>query len=162
MGWRYGKGANADSLPRYTIMLPDTLKHFERADTLAISMALGNLSELKIKTDKKEKEKLPNQGFNFTVVLTDSLGRMAFADIAATNALPKTIKSKFTKFKFMDKKMMGQESEIQLKSCYVPISLFKQQNDSIQLNKLKYIQLLFDKDSLGVMVLDDLGFYIRP
>ncbi len=162
LGWKYGKGANADSLPRYTIMLPDTLKHFEKADTLAISLALGNLSELKLKSDKKKKEKLPDQGFNFSVMLIDSLGRKASTDVATSNVLPKTIKSKFTKFKFMDKEMMGQESEIQLKSCYVPISLFKQKNDSIQLDKLKEIQLVFDKDSLGVMVLDDLGFYVRP
>lgn len=162
LGWRYGKKSIADSIASYTIVLPDSLKNFETADTLALSLALGNFSELKNKSDKEKKDEAPDHGFNFSVVLTDSLDRTASVDLGMANNLPKTIKSKFTKFKFLDKDMIGQESEIQLKSCYLPISLFKVQNDSLYMDKLKSIKLVFGKDSLGIVVLDDLGFYLKP
>ncbi|MBW8241363.1 hypothetical protein K1F50_01035 [Muricauda oceani] len=163
LGWSYGPDVDNDSLPTYTINLPDTLQHFGTADTLAISMAMGDIAELEIgDEDKKTKEKKtedPKVGFNFSIVLKDSLGNSAGVALADHNRLPGTIRTKFTKFKFLDKDMIGNNSEIQLKSCYVSISSFLKMNDSLDLSKLKHIALVFDEDTLGVVILDDIGFY---
>lgn len=158
LGWNHGSDVESDSIPIYSIQLPDSIKNFGTADTLALSMAMGDISELKFEEEDEEPE-TPKTGFNFSIVLKDSLGNSASVAVAEDNKLPSTIKTKFTKFKFLDKDMIGEASEIQLKSCYVPISSFVKQNDSLKLDKLKSINLIFDRDSLGVVVLDDIGFY---
>ena len=94
-------------------------------------------------------------------MLKDSLGNSASVALDQTNRLPGIIKTRFTKFKFLDKDMIGEPSEVQLKSCYIPVSAFRSQNDSLQLGKLQSINLVFNKDSLGVVVLDDIGFYLK-
>ncbi|WP_421811996.1 hypothetical protein [Flagellimonas sp.] len=158
LGWSHGSDVETDSIPIYSIRLPDTLQHFGTADTLALSMAMADISELKFE-DEDEKPETPKVGFNFSIMLQDSLGNFASVALADNNKLPGTIKTKFTKFKFLDKEMIGEASEIQLKSCYVPISSFLKQNDSLNLSKLQSINLVFDRDTLGVVVLDDIGFY---
>nr|WP_297788598.1 hypothetical protein [uncultured Allomuricauda sp.] len=158
LGWSHGKKVKQDSIPIYKIALPDTLKNFGIADTIAFSLAMGDVSELELKNGKEKIEK-PRIGFNFSIALKDSIGNTASVEIAETNQLPGTIKTKFTKFKFLDKDMIGKNSEIQLKSCYIPMSSFLTQNDSLRLDKLKNITLVFDKDTLGVVILDDIGFY---
>ncbi len=156
LGWTYGSEAGKDSLPQYHIHIPDALKDFSAMDTLALSVAVGNVSEL----DLKEKEKdFSGMGFNFSIVLKDSLGNTASVDLASTNILPVPIKTKFTKFKFLDEEMIGEDWEVQLKSGYLPISSFLKNNDSLNLSKLRTISLVFDKDSLGVVVVDDIGVY---
>ncbi len=160
LGWKYAK-ADTDSIPVYSIALTDSLKDVKSADTLAFSMAIGDLTELKLEDKQKKKTKLPNKGFNFSVVLVDSMGNKASVAVDEHNGLSQKIKSKFTKFKFLDKQMIGGDSEIQLKSCYIPISSFLKQEDSLHLNKLKSIDFVFDKDTLGVLVLDDIGFYLK-
>jgi hypothetical protein len=148
--------AQPDSLPRYTIHLPEQLKDISQADTLVLSVAAGNLSVLKSKTDKKGKTLASN--YDFSIVLTDSLGVRASVDLGESNVLPKQVKSKFTKFQFLDKEMIGKDAEVQLKTCYLALSAFKSKADSLHLDKIKYLQLVFDKDSIGVVVVDDIGF----
>ncbi|MER3317106.1 MAG: hypothetical protein RIB79_02320 [Allomuricauda sp.] len=160
LGWSYATNVSKDSIPIYTIGIPDTLKNFAAIDTLALSVAIGDLSELKLK-DEDKKTETPKTGFNFSVVLEDSLGNSASVELDDKNRLPSTIKTKFTKFKFLDKDMIGKDSEVQLKSCFIPISSFLEKTDNLKLNKLQSIHLVFDKDSLGVVVLDDIGFYKR-
>ena len=159
LGWSHGSDVDSDSIPFYKIQLPDTLKNFGNADTLALSVAMGDISELKIKDEKDKETEAPKVGFNFSIVLMDSLGNSASVELDDKNRLPSIIKTKFTKFKFLDKDMIGEDSEVQLKSCYIPISSFLEKNDSLKLTKLKSIKLVFDKDSLGIVVLDDIGFY---
>nr|WP_288935569.1 hypothetical protein [uncultured Allomuricauda sp.] len=161
LGWQYGANVSKDSIPIYSIALPDTISDFGMVDTLALSMAMGNISELKTKDKKAKNIEAPKIGFNFSVVLKDSLGNSASVALDKENRLPSTIKTKFTKFKFLDKDMIGKDSEVQLKSCYIPISSFLEKAVSLNLNKLQSIHLVFDKDSLGVVVLDDIGFYKR-
>ncbi|MEC8831582.1 MAG: hypothetical protein VX772_04430, partial [Bacteroidota bacterium] len=48
LGWNYTKDTDTDSIPVYTILLPDTLKNLSSADTLAISLAMGDIAELKL------------------------------------------------------------------------------------------------------------------
>lgn len=159
LGWSYGSDVGHDSIPMYSIQISEKLKNFGDADTLALSMAMGNISELDKKNQENERSETPKIGFNFSIMLKDSLGNSASVALAENNKLPGIVKSKFTKFEFLDRDMIGDESEIQLKSCFVPISSFLKQNDSLKLNKLKSIHLVFDKDTLGVVVLDDIGFY---
>ncbi|WP_318308616.1 Yip1 family protein [Flagellimonas crocea] len=158
LGWKHGKDVDIDSVPVYTITLPDTLGNFGMADTLTLSMAMGDISELSLKDGEKKVEP-PKRGFNFSIQLKDSLGNAASVAIADENRLPGRIRSKFTKFEFLDKEMIGKDTEVQLKSCYVPISSFLKNNDSLKLDKLKSIQFIFNKDTLGIVVLDDIGFY---
>lgn len=159
LGWGHGANVDKDSIPVYSIDLPDMLTDFGSADSLVLSMAMGDISELKIGDNEDGNIETPKTGFNFSIVLKDSLGNMASVALAKDNRLPGKIKTKFTKFKFLDKDMIGKETETQLKSCYVPMSTFLKKNDSLKLDKLKSIHLVFDKDSLGVVVLDDIGFY---
>lgn len=161
LGWGHGANVDKDSIPVYSIDLPDMLTDFGSADSLVLSMAMGDISELKIEDNEDGNIETPKTGFNFSIVLKDSLGNMASVAFAKDNRLPGKIKTKFTKFKFLDKDMIGKETETQLKSCYVPMSSFLKKNDSLKLDKLKSIHLVFDKDSLGVVVLDDIGFYGR-
>jgi len=158
LGWHHGKNVQKDSIPVYSIMLPDTLKNFSIADTLALSMAMGDISELELK-DGDKKDNLPKFGFNFSVMLKDSTGNTASVAISDYNVLPGVIKTKFTKFDFLDKNMIGKNAEDQLKSCYLPMSSFLKQNDSLKLDKIKSIHMVFDKDSIGVVILDDIGLY---
>ena len=160
LGWKYDKSTSVDSIPVYQIVLSDSLKNFSEADTLALSMAMGDISELKSSGDVEQLES-PEKGFNFSIMLKDSLGNSASVALDQTNRLPGIIKTRFTKFKFLDKDMIGEPSEVQLKSCYIPVSAFRSQKDSLQLGKLQSINLVFDKDSLGVVVLDDIGFYLK-
>ena len=156
LGWRYGSKTTKDSLPQYHIHIPDALKDFGTMDTLALSIGVGNISEL----DLKEKEKdFSGIGFNFSVVFKDSLGNTASVDLASTTILPVPIRSKFTKFKFLDKEMIGSDWEVQMKSCYVPIASVLHKNNSLDVSRLKTISLVFDKDSLGIVVVDDIGVY---
>lgn len=159
LGWKYGKQAGKDSLPQYHIHIPDTLKNFSGMDTLALSVGVGDISEL----DLEEKEKdVSNPGFNFSILLKDSLGNKASIGLGSTNVLPVPIRSKFTKFKFLDKDMIGSDWEVQMKSCFIPISTFMAKNEKLELSKLKTISLMFDKDSLGIVVIDDIGIYSTP
>ncbi len=156
LGWKYGSNAEKDSIPQYHVHIPNALKDFGALDTLALSVGVGDISELDLKEDEGD---FKNAGFNFSIVLKDSLGNEASADLASTTILPVPIRSKFTKFKFLDSEMIGKDWEVQLKSCYVPISAFLNKTDSLDLSKLRTISLVFDKDSLGVVVIDDIGVY---
>jgi hypothetical protein len=120
---------------------------------------MGDLSELAINEEGEERNLTPKSGFNFSIMLKDSLGNSASVPVAENNKLPGVVKSKFTKFDFLDRNMIGDESETQLKSCFVPISSFLKQNNSLNMNNLKSIDLVFDKDTMGVVILDDIGFY---
>ncbi|MCK0159682.1 hypothetical protein [Allomuricauda sp. F6463D] len=158
LGWNHKTNVDNDSIPVYSIVLP-TISDFSSVDSLAFSIAMGDISELKNRNQEDEKAETQKTGFNFSIVLKDSLDNMASVELSEENRLPGKIKTKFTKFDFLDKDMIGKETETQLKSCYVPISSFVKKNNSLKLDKLKSIHLVFDKDSLGVIVLDDIGFY---
>jgi hypothetical protein len=159
LGWRHSSDIQSDSIPVYSIELPEALKNFGEMDTLALSLAMGDLSELAINEEGEERNLTPKSGFNFSIMLKDSLGNSASVPLAENNKLPGVVKSKFTKFDFLDRNMIGDESETQLKSCFVPISSFLKQNNSLNMNNLKSIDLVFDKDTMGVVILDDIGFY---
>ena len=159
LGWRYGKGVDEDSIPVFSISLPGALKNFSASDTLALSLAMGDISELDLK-NKDEKTDSPKFGFNFSVMLKDSIGNTASVSLSDYNTLPGIIRTKFTKFDFLDKDMIGKTSEDQLKSCYLPMSSFLKQNAGLNLGKIRSIHLVFDQDTLGVVILDDIGFYL--
>lgn len=156
LGWKYGSKAGIDSLPQYRILIPDSLKDFTAMDNLALTVGAGNVSELKLKEQEKDFSKA---AFDFSLVLRDSLGNQASVALSSTTVLPVPIRSKFTKFKFLDKDMIGGDWEVQLKSCYVPISSFLSKNPNLEMTKLHSISLVFDQDSLGIVVLDDIGIY---
>lgn len=162
LGWSFAQKNKSDSLPSYSIKFPDSLKNFTHMDTLVFSMAVGDIDELKIKDKKIQKKINRYNGYDFSIVLEDSLGNTA--KVASKNVIsfPKKIRSRFTKFKFLDKQMMGKDTEVQLKGCYVPFSKFQFQQDSLDLEKMKSIHFVFDKDTLGIIVLDDIGFYRKP
>lgn len=157
LGWAYAQKHKLDSLPSYTITLPNSLKNWSLIDSLVFSLAMGDTKELKLKQKKSKELKDVPATFDFSIMVTDSLGNASSVTVSETNVLTKRIKSKFTKFKFLDNRMMGQESEVQLKNYYIPMSLFKAKVDSLDLNKMKQLELVFDKDSTGVIILDDLG-----
>jgi hypothetical protein len=159
LGWRYSKGVDEDSIPVFSISLPGALKNFSAADTLALSLAMGDISELDLK-NKDEKTDSPKFGFNFSVMLKDSIGNTASVSLSDYNTLPGIIRTKFTKFDFLDKDMIGKTSEDQLKSCYLPMSSFLKQNAGLNLGKIRSIHLVFDQDTLGVVILDNIGFYL--
>lgn len=156
LGWRYAMETQSDSLPIYSIQLPEQFKDISMADTLVLSIAAGDLSTLKRKNDKKGKTLTSN--YDFSIAIVDSLGTKATVGLGESNVLPKQVKSKFTKFQFLDKEMIGKDTEVQLKTCYLALSAFKPKTDSLHLDKIKYLQLVFDKDSIGVVVVDDIGF----
>ncbi|WP_431161912.1 hypothetical protein [Flagellimonas beolgyonensis] len=161
LGWAYDQKHKLDSLPTYTIALPDSLKNWAYSDSLVFSMAMGDPKELKLKKKESKETKDVDTRFDFSMVVKDSLGNTSSVAISETNELAEPIRSKFTKFKFLDKQMMGKNEEVQLKNYYIPMSRFKSNVDSLNLSKIQQLELVFDKDSIGVIILDDLGLNRR-
>lgn len=161
LGWKYADSTVVKSPSAYEISSNTTLwkQHIE---SIQISIASGDsnwlsTSEKKEKESDQEKEQ-KDYSVDFSIELVDSLGNLATNKISNSKHIMKPLNTKFTKFDFLDKDMIGDAWEIQLQTFHFPIQQFEKQQPEFDFSAVKTIRLLFDQTSEGVIVLDDIGF----
>lgn len=161
LGWDVKADSNAT--PAYEIQLSRTQRElFSTTATLNLSIAAGNHEGLpKVddnddnKSDADKKREVPQ--LNFTIQLTDSAGRMIALQVSANKMIAKPLRSRFTKFKFLEKDMVGADWEVQLQSFHFPISQFQQRKSDFDPSKISKIEFVFDQNQYGVVVIDDIS-----
>lgn len=166
LGWDYKKGMKADSLSVYEIEFPT--ERFPKIGVngeLKISIGAGNKEWLKTLEEgqeegenQEEKEDREEKLHDFTIRITDSLGLTSAIKVSAIKQIAPRLKTRFTKFKFLDKQMIGDEWEVQLQTFHFPLKTFIGQNLELDVQHLKKIEFIFDQTLSGVVVLDDIGF----
>ena len=97
------------------------------------------------------------KSLDFTILLTDNLGQTAAIKVSDIKGIPKPLKTRFTKFKFLDKDMIGNDWEIQLQTYHFPLSVFASQNPNFSMDQLKSLKFIFDQTDYGVVVVDEIG-----
>ena len=133
---------------------------FKTAAHLQFTLGAGNHDWLNSHAQEKEgkpKKKRVVPQLDFTLQLTDSLGETASLQLRSIKAIPKPLKTRFTKLEFLDKEMIGDPWEVQLQTYHVPLATFMNQNPKFHPEAIQTISLVFDQNSYGVLVLDELG-----
>ena len=162
LGWDYETKGEAEPKPNYTLEVNNGQSAWfnDSTATLQLSIAAGNHKWLtkndadKDEEDKKERE-VPK--LDFTVQLVDANDNTSSIKVSAIKAIPKPLKTRFTKFKFLEEDMIGADWEVQLQSYHFPLALFKKQNPGFDLNQIVSIQFIFDQNPYGVVIIDDIG-----
>lgn len=155
LGWE----KDSTSLPAsYQI----TFKHAQGIDSLSsllISMARGDLDELKKITDKKEEKTKPAdaQDLNFEIQLVDSLGNKASVEINAIKKLTPLLKVQFVKLKGLNEEDYGDVWEPTLETFELPMQQFKGLNTPFQ--HIKSIIFNFNRTDRGVLILDEVSLH---
>jgi len=77
--------------------------------------------------------------------------------VSDVKGIPKPLKTRFTKFKFLDKEMIGDDWEIQLQTYHFPLHIFTTKNGKFNIDQLKSLKFIFDQTDYGVVVVDEIG-----
>jgi dienelactone hydrolase len=161
LGWDVKADSNVT--PVYEIRLNRTQKElFSTTATLNLSIAAGshewlaNADEKNAKNNNEgEKREIPQ--LDFTIQLTDSAGARAVLKVSGNKKIPKPLKTRFTKFEFLEEDMVGADWEVQLQSYHFPLKQFQAQNPDFAPTQISKIEFLFDQNQYGVVVLDDIS-----
>ncbi|MBQ4915152.1 hypothetical protein J8L85_11930 [Maribacter sp. MMG018] len=159
LGWNYKEDLKKDSLPVYEVI---GNKELWKNDSLQLQMTIGAgdltwLTNVKGTENKKDTDKKEPSPLDFTVVLTDVEGNTASIMVSDVKRITKPLKSKFTKFNFLDKSMIGSAWEVQLQTFHFPLYDFTEKENEFDAAKVTKISLVFDQTNMGVIVLDDIG-----
>ncbi|WP_419211561.1 hypothetical protein ACNR9Q_12530 [Maribacter sp. X9] len=160
LGWDSEKTLGAQ--PVYEVALSKSESAlFKKESTLQLSIASGNHDWLK-KNDENEKEEEETKKrevpqLDFTIQLTDESGNTAALTVSTVKPIAKPLKSQFTKFKFLEDDMVGGDWEVQLQSFHFPLETFQTKNPDFKLDQVQKIEFLFDQNSYGVVVIDDIA-----
>lgn len=158
LGWDKKDSLNTAEVGSYEITLSEKHKSFfNKESILQFTLGAGNHEWLNSNQKNKEKNKREVPQLDFTIQLTDEQGETSSIKVSAIKAIPKPLKTRFTKFKFLDKKMIGDDWEVQLQTYHLPLKLFMDKNIKFNLEAVKDIKFLFDQTPYGVLVLDELG-----
>ncbi len=166
LGWDYESEATAEPKATYVLSLSNNQRDWfnDSTATFQLSIAAGNHNWLTKKDAEKdededeeeEKERdVPN--LDFTVQLVDVGGTKASMKVSAIKAIPKPLKSRFTKFEFLEEDMVGADWEVQYQTYHFPLAQFKKQNPEFKLSEIVSIQFIFDQNPYGVVLIDDIG-----
>ena len=165
LGWDYEKPIQSEIKAVYTITLPEgDKKLLTKNATLQMSLAAGDHNWLKVNQteeekelakDKEEKREVPQ--LDFSIQLMDKLGKTTSLKVSDIKGISKPLKTRFTKFKFLDKEMIGADWEVQLQTFHFPIESFTIKNPDFDLEQLDNIQFIFDQTPYGVVVVDEIG-----
>ncbi len=164
LGWDYEAAMQADSISKYSI----TLSEADRAQltpnaTLQLAIAAGDHEWLNPNPTEDEKEKNDEEErevpqLDFRIQLTDGLGASTSLMVSEIKGIPKPLKTRFTKFEFLDKEMIGDDWEVQLQTYHFPMESFTVKNPDFNLEQLVHIEFIFDQTPYGVVVIDEIGF----
>jgi hypothetical protein len=160
LGWNYGEAINADSLARFSVVLPDSLDiNMDTLGNLVITMAAGDLKWLnKTEGEQAEEKFLHEEVPDVTILLTDRSGHIVQLLLSDVKPIAPRLKTRFTKLAFLDKDMIGNEWEVQPETFHLPLSAFSVSNREFDIQQLHKISLVFDQTNSGVVVVDDIGF----
>ena len=160
LGWHYGDKINPDSLASFTIVLPDSLDmRIDTLESMVITVAAGDSkwlnSDEKIQAEEASQKAEP---LDVTIQLTDRSGHTAQLLISNVKPIAPQLKTRFTKLASLDKEMIGDEWEVQPQTFHLPLNAFENSGQNLDFNQLYKISLVFDQKTLGVVVVDDIGF----
>ena len=161
LGWDNMESQDTDTIGIYEVLLSKQHQsYFKTAYNLQFTVGAGNHQWLNSNREEKEvagdkKREVPQ--IDFTVRLTDDQGQTSSLKISAIKAVPKPLKTRFTKFEFLDKEMIGNDWEVQLQTYHFPLKVFMAQNANLNMETIKTITFLFDQTPYGVIVLDEIG-----
>ncbi len=164
LGWDYENTISSSDKGIYEMMLSaDDSIPFSANSSLQFTLGSGNHEWLDInlteaqKEAKKDKEEREVPQLDFTIQLTDAAGQISALRISEIKGITKPLKTRFTKFAFLDKQMIGADWEVQLQTYHFPIETFTTINPEFNLDAISYIKFIFDQTNYGVVVLDEIG-----
>ncbi|WKN43493.1 hypothetical protein [Tunicatimonas pelagia] len=162
LGWNYGEDINADSLASFKVVFSDSVD-VDSLGSMVITLASGNPQWLNQKEsqqpDEEAREELPPDA---TIKLTDRNGHSAQLRISDTKPIAPRLKTRFTKLALLDREMIGTEWEVQPETFYFPLESFQTDSSAFDVQQLRAISLVFDQNTSGVLVVDDIGFSRQP
>ena len=136
---------------------------FTPESSLQITLGAGNHKWLDVNLtkediqEKKDDEEREVPQLDFTIRLTDKLGQTVAIKVSDVKGIPKPLKTRFTKFKFLDKEMIGDDWEIQLQTYHFPLSVFTSKNPDFNIEQVKSLKFIFDQSDYGVVIVDEIG-----
>lgn len=159
LGWNYGEQIKSDSLLSYKITLTDSLGiKIDSKGSMLLTLAAGDYHELKQNKEQNSSEEREEPALDFSIVLSDQKGNTARMQLSDEKKVAPMLKTRFMKTASLSKDMIGDEWEVQPETFHLPLSKFQQSDSSFNLQQLKQIELVFDQNNYGVIILDDIGF----
>ncbi|MDT0606532.1 hypothetical protein [Croceitalea rosinachiae] len=164
LGWDKKDSLKTNKIGSYEISLSEKHKSFfKKRLFLQFALGAGNHAWLNSNKINKEenvkqdesKRKVPQLDFN--IQLTDEQGQTSSIKISDFKEIPKPLKTRFTKFEFLDKEMIGEDWEVQLQTYHLSLKAFTDKNVNLNLEDIRTITFLFDETPYGVLVLDEIG-----
>lgn len=160
LGWNIKDSAIAKKMPSYeikssSVFWKDSIK------SIQLSIGSGDLKWLKSEgvNQKNPESKMDTiMSYDFSLVLTDTLGHSANTKISDVKIIMPPLKTKFTKFDFLDKEMIGDDWEVQMQTFHIPLSKFDKGTSGFDSTAINRIQLIFDQSPKGVVVVDNIGY----
>ena len=164
LGWDYEDPKSSAKKGVYEVNLSNAvISFFTPEASLQLTLGAGkhdwlnvNLSDEEIEEKKDDEEREVPQ-LDFTIQLTDKLGQSAAIKVSDIKGIPKPLKTRFTKFKFLDKEMIGDDWEIQLQTYHFPLPIFLLKNPDFNMEHIKSLKFIFDQTDYGVVVVDEIG-----
>lgn len=165
LGWDYEDPKSSANKGVYTISLSDAdTSLFSSNSTFQMAVAAGNHEWLDINKTEEEKEEKKEETeereipqLDFSIELTDQLGETSSIKVSDIKGITKPLKTRFTKFGFLDKEMMGADWEVQLQTFHFPLSVFTAKNPKFNVELINTIKFIFDQTPFGVVVVDEIG-----
>lgn len=164
LGWDYKNDTSSSDKAMYELRLStDDSIAITTNSTLQFTLGAGNHEWLDINLTEKQKEakneddKREVPQLDFTIQLTDASGQTSALKVSDIKGIPKPLKTRFTKFAFLDKEMIGEDWEVQLQTYHLPLEKFTSINPELNLEEVSNITFIFDQTDYGVMVLDEIG-----
>lgn len=150
LGWNYGENLpDSDSIASYTWHLQQS-PFVSDADILLLDLAVGDKSVLQGLKDKKLSVPDP------LLQLTDSSGVKAVLRLSDIKPLTPPLKSRFLKQENLSKERVGKDWEVHLENYPIPLQWFDTPDD-FKPEAINSIEIIFDKDKSGVLVIDNLA-----
>ncbi|MDT0620250.1 hypothetical protein [Croceitalea vernalis] len=158
LGWDKKDSLNTEEIASYELTLSEKHKSFfDRESTLQFTLGAGNHELLNPNQKDKEKNKREVPQLDFTIQLTDEQKETSSISVSAIKVIPKPLKTRFTKFKFLDKEMIGEDWEVQLQTYHLSLNTLTDKNSELNLETVKSLKFIFDQTPYGVVVLDEIG-----
>lgn len=159
LGWDYGEQIKTDSLLSYTITFTDSLGiTIDSSGSMLLTLAAGDYDELKKNNEQNSSDEREEPTLDFSIVLADRDGKTASMQLSDEKKIAPMLKTRFMKTASLSKDMIGDEWEVQPETFHLPLSKFQQSDSSFNLQQLKQIEFVFDRNNYGVIILDDIGF----
>ncbi|MFQ3214325.1 MAG: dienelactone hydrolase [Marivirga sp.] len=184
IGWNYEQQPGEHSIAslpdstiaNYTISLPSTMS--DSTSVLVFSLAEAqesaqpksegkwvnndnkkNKEEEALGEEKDEEdEEEPKQPIDFTILLRDTMGQEVSFPLSTFSALQRTIEVTIMKVDFV---MDGTQSEKVFQTFYFPTMAFQEINPHFSPSDIKEVQFIFNKNTSGVIAIDNIGFMKR-